>query len=238
MCTLILFQYNNIIRLFGDRDLPSYSDPGASSSSGSMDGGVIAGIIFAVIAVLLAITLFICWKCYPHLLFQREKPFNSFIKVEVKPYAHYHAPQRVSRLDSTASENEEKRYSFKNNLCSEGGGGGADVTVCPIYASIQDNLNKKDSADGNLNNLSKCQKHNSEQKSPKKGMYQYIVSGTVSVLKLSCALQSKKTNVYPHLARLILQPLLVTMCETCKFLSCNQITGSGDLCKRWFDCVN
>ena len=136
-----------------------------------MDGGVIAGIICAVIAVLLAIALFICWKCYPHLLFHREKPFNSFIKVEVKPYAQYHAPQRVSRLDSTVSENEEKRYSFKNNLCSEGGAGGADVTACPIYASIQENLNKSDdSPDGNLNNLSKCQRHNSEQKPPKKGM--------------------------------------------------------------------
>ena len=121
---------------------------------------MIAAIICAVIAVLLAIAFFICWKCYPH-LFHREKPFNSFIKVEVKPYAHYHAPQRVSRLDSTVSENEEKRYSFKNNMCSEGGVRGADVTACPIYASVQENLNKSDSADGNLNNLSKP---------PKKGM--------------------------------------------------------------------
>lgn len=149
----------------------SYSDPAAGASSGSLDGGVIAGIICAVIAVLLAVVLFICWRHYPHLIFQREKPFNSFIKVEVKPYAHYQAPQRVSRLDSTASENEEKRYSFKNNLCSEGGGGGADVTACPIYASIQDNLNKKASAGEELNDLSKFHRHNSQLKPPKKGIY-------------------------------------------------------------------
>lgn len=128
-----------------------------------------------MIAVLLAVVLFICWKRYPHLIFQREKPFNSFIKVELKPYPHYQAPQRVSRLDSTASDNEEKRYSFKNKLSSEGGGGGADVTVCPIYASIQDSLDKKASETDELNNLSKCHRHNSEQKPPKKGMYQYIV---------------------------------------------------------------
>lgn len=140
-----------------------------------MDGGVIAGIICAVIAVLLAVVLFICWKRYPHLIFQREKPFNSFIKVELKPYPHYQAaPQRVSRLDSTASDNEEKRYSFKNKLSSEGGGGGADVTACPIYASIQENLNKNPSETDELNNLSKCNRHNSEQK-PKKGMYTYAV---------------------------------------------------------------
>lgn len=124
-----------------------------------------------MIAVVLAVVLFICWKRYPHLIFQREKPFNSFIKIEVKPYAHYQAPQRVSRLDSTASENEEKRYSFKNNMCSEGGGGGADVTACPIYASIQDNLNKEPSAGNEYNNPSKCHRHSSEQKPPKKGMY-------------------------------------------------------------------
>ena len=154
-------------------DFHSYSGTGDGSSSGSLDGGVIVGIICAVIAVLLAVVLFICWRRYPHWFFQREKPFNSFIKVEVKPYSHYQAPQRVSRLDSTASENEEKRYSFKNNVYNDIGGGGADVTACPIYASIhsiQDNMDKAASAGGELNNLSKCHRHNSEQKPPKKGL--------------------------------------------------------------------
>ena len=161
-----------------------------------MDGGVIAGIICAVIAVLLAIALFICWKCYPHLLFQREKPFNSFIKVEVKPYAHYHAPQRVSRLDSTVSDSEEKRYSFKNIMCSKGGDAGADVTICPIYASIQENLDKSDSADGNLNNVSKCQRHTSEQKPPRKGMYQKLY------LTFNLAVHCRARNAYPYLVHL------------------------------------
>ena len=145
-----------------------------------MDGGVIAAIICAVIAVLLAVALFICWRRYPHWFLQREKPFNSFIKVEVKPYSRYQTPQRVSRLDSTGSENEEKRYSFKNNVYNEAGGGGvgggAEVTICPIYASIQDNLNKEAVKSDEQNNIPKCQRHNSEHKSSKKGMYQKCFS--------------------------------------------------------------
>ena len=149
-----------------------YLGKGTVTGNGSLSGGVIAAIICAVVAVLVAVALFICCKRYPHWFSQREKPFNSFIKVEVKPYARHHTPQRVSRLDSTASENEEKRYSFKNNVYNEAGGkSGAEVTICPIYASIQGDLNKGTIKSDEQNNIPKGERLYSEHKSSKKGVY-------------------------------------------------------------------
>ena len=137
-----------------------------------MGGGVIAGIICAVIAVLLALILFICWWRHPHWFFQREKPFNSFIKVEMQPYNHYQGSQRVSRVSSAASECEEKRLSFRNRTHSGVGSAGADVTPCPIYASVGENMDKESTTNGNVNSTHKClHRHGSDLKPLKKGLY-------------------------------------------------------------------
>lgn len=142
-----------------------------------MDGGVIAGIICAVIAVLLAVVLFICWWHYPHWFFQREKPFNHFIKVEMQPYNQYGENRRVSRLESTASECEEKRRSLRNtgSANSSRGVGGADVTACPIYSSIGADMDKESTTNGYVqyvNGFQKLHRHDSDIKPLKKGLLQ------------------------------------------------------------------
>ena len=145
---------------------------GAISDDPSMDGGIIAGIVCAVLALLLAVALFVCWRLKPHWVFHRQTPFNTFIKVELKPYSHYQAPQRVSRLESSGSDSEEKRYSFKNNMFQnmKGGGGEAgDVNACPIYASIQDDLKKESSKSNNSVNHSNCSLHGPDKRHSKKG---------------------------------------------------------------------
>ena len=143
------------------------TEAGSGSDGDSMDGGVIAGIICAVIAVLLAIVLFICWWRYPHWFLKREKPFNYFIKVEMQNDTLNHSSRRVSRLDSTASESQENtvRYVSKNTAPS----GGADVTACPIYASIGDNIENEATANGNVQGTRKLYRHGSDIKPLKKG---------------------------------------------------------------------
>ena len=147
-----------------------FADTDGSTDSGSLDGGVIAGIICAVLVVLVVIVLFVCWWRYPHWFFQREKPFNYFIKVEMQPSNIYGAQhRRVSQLDSTASECDEKRSSYKRNGQSGGGGGGAEVTACPIYASIGENLDKEAATNGYVNNTHKFHRVGSDVKPLKKG---------------------------------------------------------------------
>lgn len=157
-----------------------YTEAGTGTVSKSMDGGVIAGIICAVVAVLLAIGLFICWWRYPHWFFQREKPFNSFIKVEMQPYNHYHAPRRVSRVDSNASECEEKRYSFRNNAHNAT----ADVTACPIYASIADSTENEATVNGSVSSTHKFHRHSSDMKPLKKGWCSPVISTLILLAKI------------------------------------------------------
>lgn len=141
-----------------------------------MDGGVIAGIVCAVIAVLLAVALFICWWRYPHWFFHREKPFNHFIKVEMQPYNQYDENRRVSRVESTASECEEKRSSLRNtgNTNSSRRVGGADVTACPIYASVGTDMDNESNTNGYVNGSQKLHRHGSDIKPVKKGLLQRI----------------------------------------------------------------
>lgn len=104
--------------------------------SDSLSGGEIAGIICAVLAVVLIIlSLFICWCRFPH-LFQRNKAINHFIKVEMKPYG---SPRRVN---SNVSEFVEKANNARNRYLNGTGvsHAHAEVTACPIYASIGENL--------------------------------------------------------------------------------------------------
>ena len=78
-------------------------------------------------------------------------------------------PHRVSRLDSTASECDEKKGSFKRNVPNGGGGGGAEVTACPIYASIGENLDKEAATNDYVNNTHKFHRVGSGVKPLKKG---------------------------------------------------------------------
>lgn len=135
-----------------------------------MNGGVIAGIIIAALAVLVAIVLFVCWWRYPHWLFQREKPFDYFIKVEMQPYNQSDSSRRVSRLDSTASESEEKRNSMKKNAQSVRGGVEAEVTACPIYASVGEKLDKEAAVNDYVNGNHKFHRLGSDVKPLKKGL--------------------------------------------------------------------
>lgn len=101
--------------------------------------GSIIGIICAALVVLLSIVLFICWRRGYCVLSRVQKPLSSFIHVELKPYSRYQNNlRRVSRLSGSIDSDEGKADIPNNTLNCEG----ADVTACPIYASIHDNLNK------------------------------------------------------------------------------------------------
>lgn len=106
------------------------------SDSSSIDGGVIAGIIFGALAVLVIVVLFICWWRFPYWLpvLHRDKPFNYFIKVEMQPAA---SPQRVER---NASAYEQKKNNQRHDSHNGSGVRHADVTACPIYASVGEKL--------------------------------------------------------------------------------------------------
>lgn len=81
------------------------------------------------------LSLFICWWRFPH-LFQRDKAINYFIKVEMQPYG---SPRRVN---SNVSEYVEKANNVRNRYQNGTGVSHAEVTACPIYASIGENLEK------------------------------------------------------------------------------------------------
>ena len=62
-----------------------------------------------------------CWWRYKNWKLRGEKPFNHFIKIELRPYNSSHGTQRISRLSSCVEEKIDP-----------------DVELRPVHASITD----------------------------------------------------------------------------------------------------
>ena len=99
-------------------------------------------------------------------MFQRDRAINHFIKVEMKPYG---SPRRVN---SNVSEFVEKANNARNRYQNGTGvsHAHAEVTACPIYASIGENLGEsKPETHVYVNHSHKFHRLGSEAKPLKKG---------------------------------------------------------------------
>ena len=93
----------------------------ASGREDGTDAGLIAGIVCGTLVFILALLGVACWWRYKNWKLRGEKPFNHFIKIELRPYNSSHGTQRISRLSSCVEEKIDP-----------------DVELCPVYASITD----------------------------------------------------------------------------------------------------